>query len=72
MKQIYGAAAEQQISNPQSLGDVMVPRSRTVRENIDAQIAMHQEAISRLTAVKEQLGSILDIDTSTLRAAINW
>lgn len=50
----------------------VVPQAISVRENIDRQIAMHEEALARLKETKEKLkaGGILDIDIYSLRAVL--
>jgi hypothetical protein len=53
-------------------GDVCLPRRSTIRENIDQQIAVHEEALARLREAREKLAPILDVDAGTLQSVIRW
>ena len=44
----------------------------TLRENIDAKIEWHKGEIERLTAVKEKMPFMLDVNLRDLREAMNF
>lgn len=50
----------------------LIDHNPTVGENIDRQIAIHQEQIARLEASKKTLSPLLDMKIGDLRQAMSF